>query len=115
MRDIDNKIRRMFKTVGREITVNRVDGTSCSGYALIQPLLYKNKIYIELQPSEVGRLDDGCHLYLGPSNIEFSADDRLTVGDSGYVVQRYEKVYLFGKAIYSWAIIRPTVERSDLQ
>ena len=85
------------------------NGETLRSCAMIQPLRYKNKLYVELQPSEVGRIDDGCFLYLGPADIVFKADDRLSFETKKFVVERFEPVYLFAKPIYNWAVLRPCV------
>lgn len=111
MRDIAADIVRIFKSVGMPATVKRTDGTVLETHALIQPLLYKNKLYVELQPSEYGKFDDGCYLFLGPANCEFTADDIVIIGGEKYITQRYEMMYLFSRKLYGWAILRPCVER----
>lgn len=106
--DIDKRVKAMLEHCGSPFRVT-TGGETLSAYAMIQPLRYKSKLYVELQPSEVGRIDDGCFLYLGPADINFRADDRLEFGNKRFVVQRFEHVYLFGAPIYNWAVIRPCV------
>lgn len=111
MRDIAKDIARIFKSVGMPTRVERTDGTVLETHSLIQPLLYKNKLYVELQPSEFGKFDDGCYLYLGPSECKFTADDIVIINGEKYITQRYEMMYLFSRALYGWAILRPCIER----
>ncbi len=106
--NIDKKVKAMLEHCGSPFSVV-TDGKVLSSHAMIQPLRYKSKLYVELQPSEVGRIDDGCFLYIGPYDIVFNADDRLEFGNKKFVVQRFEHVYLFGSPIYNWAVIRPCV------
>jgi len=106
--NIEAKVTAMLEHCGTPFSV-ATGGKVLSSFAMIQPLRYKNKLYVELQPSEVGRIDDGCFLYLGPSHIIFEADDKLEFADKKFVVERFENVYLFGKTIYNWAILRPRV------
>lgn len=106
--DIDEKVKYMLKHCGSPFSVT-TNGEVINGFAMIQPLRYKSKLYVELQPSEVGRIDDGCFLYLGPADVVFKADDRLDFGSKKFVVQRFEHVYLFAKPIYNWAVLRPCV------
>ena len=106
--DIDKKVKALLEHCGSPFNVVS-DGQTLSSFAVIQPLRYKSKLYVELQPSEVGRIDDGCFLYLGPADIIFKADDRLEFGSKKFVVERFEPVYLFGTPIYNWAVIRPCV------
>ena len=111
MRNIAADIVRIFATVGIPATINRTDGTVLETHALIQPLLYKNKLYVELQPSEYGKFDDGCYLFLGPADSEFAADDIVIINGEKYITERYEMMYLFSQKLYGWAILRPCIER----
>lgn len=109
MRNLDKKIKELFKKVGRPIKLYKNGSVFNMTYGVLQPLLYKNKLYVELQPSEMGRMDDGCCLYLGPADFKFQADDIIVVGEKEYITQRFEEVYLFGDCIYTWAVVRPCV------
>ena len=76
---------------------------------LIQPLRYKNKLYLSGVPTELGY--DGLNKYLliCPPEINIKDIDgincRLCLGDEAFGVDHYETVYRFGKAFYLWAII----------
>ncbi len=111
-KDLANQIKLLMKEAGQQVEIARGEKTDIV-YAFLQPLRYKNKMYIELQPSEVGRVDDGCYLYLGPSDAEFLADDILYANGRRFVVQRVEKVYLFSKPLYCWATVRPCVDSTN--
>ena len=106
--DIEKRVKALLEHCGSPFTVF-TNGVTLSSHAMIQPLRYKSKLYVELQPSEVGRIDDGCFLYLGPADVIFKADDRITFQKKRYVVERFEPVYLFAKPIYNWAVLRPCV------
>lgn len=106
--DIDKKVKSLLELCGSPFTVT-TGGKALESHAMIQPLRYKSKLYVEMQPSEVGRIDDGCFLYLGPADLTFGADDRLKFQSKEFVVQRFEPVYLFGTPIYNWAVLRPCV------
>lgn len=108
-KDTAKQIKLLMKEAGQEVEITS-GGETYLAYAFLQPLRYKNKMYIELQPSEVGRVDDGCYLYLGPADTEFSADDILYANGRRFVAQRVEKVYLFSKPLYCWATLRPCVD-----
>ena len=106
--DIKRKVSALLTHCGTPFEVT-TGGKTLRGHAMIQPLRYKNKLYVELQPSEVGRIDDGCFIYLGPAEIIFGADDKLNFAEKKFIVERFENVYLFGEPIYNWAILRPRV------
>jgi hypothetical protein len=78
-------------------------------HAFLQPLRYKNKLYLSGVPTELGY--DGLNKYLliCPPEINIKDIDgincRLCLGDEAFGVDHYETVYRFGKAFYLWAII----------
>ncbi len=108
MENLHEKVGMFLRLCGSEFTVT-TKGKTIVSHAVIQPLRYKNKLYVEFQPSEVGRTDDGCYLYLGAADTVFATDDRLEFSSKKFVVERFEPVYLFGKPIYNWAVLRPCV------
>lgn len=103
-------ISRMLRFVGNTVTVKRKDGSSETVRAAFIPMLYKNKQYVEMQPSEVGKTNDGVYKYLGPFNVEFEADDILRVDGDEYVVERFEKINIGNSRMYCWAIARPVTK-----
>lgn len=78
-------------------------------FAFLQPLRYKNKLYLSGVPTELGY--DGLNKYLliCPANINLDSIDgithRLCFGDSAFGVDHCETVYAKGEALYLWAII----------
>ena len=78
-------------------------------FAFLQPLRYKNKLYLSGVPTELGY--DGLNKYLliCPPDININSIDginyRLCFGDSAYGVDHCETVYRLGKPFYLWAII----------
>ena len=104
---MNEKIKKMLELCGGEILVKRKNGTSARGAAVVEPLRYKNKLYVEMQPTELGKTDDGCYKYLGPYNLEFSEGDTVSYRGKDFVVQRFEMVCLGEKPMYTWAVLRP--------
>lgn len=111
-KDLAKDVAKLMEQAGQPLTITDQNGANpISVHAFLEPLRYKNKMYIELQPSEVGRVDDGCCLYLGPSDVDFLADDFIyNCENKRFVVQRVELIYLFKKPLYRWAIVRPCVD-----
>ena len=78
-------------------------------YAFLQPLRYKNKLYLSGVPTELGY--DGLNKYLliCPPDIDIDKIDginyRLCFGEKAYGVDHWEIVYSLGKPLYLWAII----------
>ena len=75
----------------------------------LQPLRYKNKLYLSGEPTELGY--DGLNKYLliCPPDIDLGKIDginyRLCFGDKAYGVDHYETIYSMGQPLYLWAII----------
>ena len=78
-------------------------------FAFLQPLRYKNKLYLSGVPTELGY--DGLNKYLliCPADIDLGNIDginyRLCFGENAYGVDHYETIYASGEAIYIWAIV----------
>lgn len=89
--------------------ISATDTESFDFYAFLQPLRYKNKLYLSGVPTELGF--DGLNKYLlicDPTVDMKSIDGinyRLTFGENAYGVDHYEIVYRMGKPFYMWAII----------
>lgn len=85
--------------------------------AFVQPLRYKNKLYLRGKYTEIGKNKEDYYLYIGPPQIDVSAVDGiftlLEIDGTGYLVYRTEKHSIGEKDIYIWAIIRPIVEDNE--
>lgn len=102
----------IFATQGRRITF--VDGEKEQTFkALIQPLRYKNKMYLDGIYTEIGFNSQGHYLYIGPPDPDLTAASKnsvITADGTSYRVDRAEKVYNGENVFYIWAIIRTIVE-----
>lgn len=83
--------------------------------ALLNPLLYKNKLYIGGGYMPDGFFDGGHYLYVGLPDVRL---DNLPIGSvifcsgSKYVIKRGEQYFLGGSPIYTWAVLQ-LAERDD--
>ena len=76
---------------------------------IITPLRYKNKMYLEGVPTDIGIDDSGYYLLLAPSGIMI---DKL--GDNGYLcdgekkfhIDRWEKIFFGSSVLYIWAVLK---------
>ncbi len=109
--DYPGIVKAMLEKFGQSVTVEKQDGTSFSCHAIMMPLLYKNKLYVELQPSTVGKIDEGCYRFIGPENAIFEPDDIVSLKGKRYVAQRFERIYFSDKPFYTWAILRPCISQ----
>ena len=110
-----SEIEKMFQKFGREITLKNNDGWSSEIFhGFIQPLRYKNKIYLDGVYTVIGFDNQGKYLYIGPARHDLSAFDTSTgyiyADGAKYTVDRAEKVYSGNSPGYIWAIIREMVE-----
>ncbi len=103
-----------FEPFGRTVALCGADGTEKSAFkALIQPLRYKNKMYLDGIYTEIGFNSQGHYLYLGPPEPDLctlAAGEHLRADGVNYQIDRAEKVYQNDKVFYIWAIIRTITE-----
>ena len=80
----------------------------------MQPLRYKNKMYLEGTYTPIGRDNTGLYLYIGPAShnvTRLPETARITDGDGRkYVIQRAEEVKLSDKPFYYWAVVKEVSE-----
>lgn len=102
---------------GRRATLQEPDGwQSTAFYCLLQPLRYKNKMYLNGVNTQIGFNAQGHYLYIGPAEhdiTKLSENAILHTEDTDYLIDRAEKVYCGDKPFYIWAIIRTIVEESE--
>lgn len=82
--------------------------------AFLQPLRYKNKMYLEGTYTPIGRDTNGLYLYIGPADHDLTRLTRLARAHDSenreFVIQRAEKVYRGEKVFYIWAILKEVSE-----
>lgn len=101
---------RVIKKYGRNTTLCNSDGTVIQSMkCIIQPLRYKNKMYTQGTPTEIGLAQSGYYLMIAPSafSLNNAANDcYISDNETTYHLDRSEKVYFGEKVIYIWAILR---------
>ena len=109
-------IERIMNRYGRSISAFDSDGKLIEKKkCFIQALRYKNKMYLEGTPTEIGMDDAGYYLFLGPASMQ---TDRL--GDSGYLsdgkkkyhIDRCEKIWYGEDVFYLWAVLKEHTDGS---
>lgn len=106
-------LKSMLYSYGRQVELCNSEGVKEKFKALIQPLRYKNKMYLDGIYTEIGFNSQGHYLYIGPPEIDLTAtaDDEILSADGiSYQIDRAEKVYRGDKVFYIWAIIRTIVQ-----
>ena len=105
----------MFSRFGREIQLHGEDGWHSEIFrGFIQPLRYKNKMYLDGVYTVIGFDNQSKYLYIGPPEHDLTVFDSSTgyIKSDGvkYTIDRAEKVYCSETPVYIWAIIREIVE-----
>lgn len=105
----------VIKQFGKSIHLSHTDGWESHIFnAFIQPLRYKNKLYMNGGFTPIGKNTEEVFLYLGPKEQNFCDDySNFIIVDSEqkkYIIERAEKVFFKNEVIYIWAIIRKTSE-----
>lgn len=111
------KINELFSKHGQSITVvNSLKEYNIK--AFVQVMRYKNKMYIDLPMGGLGRKDNGCYLYVGPPECDFT-ENAVTakIFFEGYKhrVKRAEMIYCDGKPFYVWAVLYRTIKDGDYE
>ncbi|MBR5272479.1 MAG: hypothetical protein IKU25_03680 [Clostridia bacterium] len=100
----------VIASVGRSVVAHTPDGWYSTPYrALIHPLRYKNKMYLEGKFTDIGNSTSGYYLYIGPSDHDITKlgnDAVIISGDEKYVITRAERCYLGEEVTHIWAILR---------
>lgn len=102
-------IERIMNRYGR--TASSVDGCGnkiAEKKCFIQPLRYKNKMYIEGTPTEIGINDSGYYLFLGPPSMEIDKvgnNGYITDGKKKYHIERWENVWFGEEIFFIWAVL----------
>ena len=92
------------------VSVSSSDGTREAVFnAFLQPLRYKNKIYLSGVPTELGYDGLNKYLLLAPPEVDEDFIDgegfTLHFGQERFSADHCEPVYLGRKKLYYWAIV----------
>jgi hypothetical protein len=107
------KLENLMKRHGQAMSLRLPDEQDYGTfYAFIQPLRYKNKMYLAGVNTQIGYNSEGHYLYIGPPELDLTVagtDAVLRAGSVDYRIDRAEKVYRGAEVFYIWAIVRTTV------
>ena len=76
---------------------------------ILSPLRYKNKMYLEGIPTDIGVNDSGYYLLIAPPSVKLeSLGDKgyLCDGERKYHIDRMEKIYFGDEIFYIWAVVK---------
>lgn len=112
MRKSDS-LESLLKRYGRSVYITSEKLNSEIYNALVQPLRYKNKMYVAGTNTEIGLAEENYYLYIGPGNKDLrkmGASVMLHTADGkSYEVQKSEKIYNGESVFYIWAVIKEKV------
>lgn len=86
--------------------------------AFIQPLRYKNKMYLMGVRSKLGWIDQSHYLYIGPAEKDvasLTSAARIRSQNENFYIVKAENVRLGDDIFYNWAVIRAVVEDQTAQ
>ena len=108
---------RYIGKYGRTVTLSYDGKTFSEPYrAFIQPLRYKNKMYLMGIRSRIGCIDQSHFLYIGPAEVNLSSltpNARIKCGDKKYFIVKSEDVFLKDQLFYNWAVLRAVIEPEE--
>lgn len=105
-----------FEKWGRTLVIENTDSTQTAPFkGFIQPLRYKNKMYLYGVNTEIGYNSQGYYLYIDPPEHDLTVnEDALIIdGDIKYQIDRAEKIKLDEEVLYVWAVVRTVVEITE--
>ena len=113
-----NDIKHIMERFGRQVTLCLPDDGGESGPygAFVQPLRYKNKMYLGGVNTRIGFNREGYYLYLGPPDhdlTQLGGDlwiQMANAPEERYTVDRAEAVHFGDTPSHIWAIVRSIVE-----
>ena len=106
---VDKEITRY----GSHVTIT-TDGVTVSSRAFVEPLRYRNKIYIGGECRELGTMRREKYLYVGKSSHRLEENESVIESRGGkYIVKRCETYYVKDTPVYEWAILVPYGEERE--
>lgn len=97
----------LIKRYGKDVTVKTGDvNTTCR--AIINPLRYKNKMYLDADMSDFGAIDRTRFLYIGPPEPDFTQNwEKTTIFSQGqrYSITRADMICMGDIPLYIWAVL----------
>lgn len=104
---IFDSVRETIKRYGSSISIDN-NGETVNAKAFVEPLRYKNRIYIGGEYHRLGFRKTEKYLYIGDTKYELVADTSvIDLKGNKYIVKRCETYYVKDCPVYIWAILLP--------
>ena len=111
---IGDGLKKLINKVGNTISVR---GTDKSWKALIQPLRYRNKLYVEETAEPPGMINRRAYLYIGAPEDDLSVYPRGTLflcNGELLTLTHFELTRLGDDSLYVWAVFSYYAQASDI-
>lgn len=107
------EVSSFIKKYGRGTYVTQDGWTSPVYKAIVEPLRYKNKMYLYGSYNELGHYPEAFYLYIGPPEVNFDNINESAIIHTSdmksYHIHHWEKVFIKEKTVYVWAVIKERV------
>ena len=113
--DFKKETDKFLDAIGEAVTVE-IGEEQFEVKALVQPMRYKNKLYLEDERTELGFKNGECFLYLGPAEVDFAGRENsvtVSAADRKYNVSRADRITLKGAVQYIWAVLTLRIKDGD--
>lgn len=102
-------VSRMLRRFGEKVTVKE-NARLTEVYAVIQPMLYKNKMYIDGKALPAGYFDGGHYLMIASADIGITDYRNTTVTSKNvsYRIKRAEVIYSGDTELFVWLVLTPS-------
>lgn len=108
-------VNRLMERYGQPVQLEFGRQTE-SAQAFLQPLRYKNRMYVGGSQLDPGYVDGGHYLYIGPggARLDLYPFDAVVRSDGqAYTVKRAEAYRLGEELLYIWAILQRMEEETE--
>ncbi len=105
---VENSILDAIKRWGSTFKItNNGECYECKGF--IEPLRYKNNMYLGGKRLDAGFFDGGHYLFIAEPKATLESHSRAVIEckNRKYAVKRAEEFIFRGKKLYLWAILKP--------
>ena len=104
---IFDTVSETIKRYGCRIMIEN-NGKRVPAKAFIEPLRYKNKVYVGGEYHVLGFNSTEKYLYIGPVDFPLTVNSSvIQMKNNKYIVKRCETYYVKDCPIYVWAILLP--------
>ena len=98
--------------LGGEVAIT--DDSCRRARAIVEPLRYRNRIYIGGEMHPLGKASREKYLFIGTPDISLQQNRSVIESVGGkYIVKRCETYFVRDKAVYVWAILTPYGESRE--